>query len=354
MRVVLHVHLPAVLDERRDVVHVVRGEAASQEVTPDFTALGVRVGHATDVVGGTGCTVVRGADGPFRGGVAVLGRASGTRELHTLAPEHVADRVDAVLLTGGSAYGLDAAAGVMRWMEERARGFAVGNDVVVPIVPAACLFDLFPCGFPAARPTAAMAYEACNAAVATGIEEGSVGVGTGATVGKGLGIANAMKGGVGCAVAEAAGIRVGAVVAVNALGDVSDGDGRILAGARSADGRWLDQRMTLRGGAGRAGFGALASGNTTLAVVVASVALSRIEIAQLARAAGAALGRRITPVGTTYDGDVIVALCPHEGDSAPPLAVEALAVAALEEAIERAVRFARGRDGVPGVPELAS
>ena len=335
-------------------MHELRGETAPQEVTPDFTDLGVRIGHATDVAGGTGCTVVRGTDGPLRGGVAVHGRASGTRELHTLDPEHIADRVDAVLLTGGSAYGLDAAAGVMRWMEERNRGFAVGAGAVVPIVPAVCLFDLFPCGSPDARPTPSMAYEACDSAAARGIAEGSVGAGTGATVGKGFGIAQAMKGGLGCAIAETGGVSVGAVAAVNALGDVSDAQGRILAGARAADGRWLDQRTALRGGPERGEFGALASANTTLAVVVASVSLSRIEVAQLARAAGAALGRRIAPVGTMYDGDVVVALCPHEGATAPPLAVEVLAVAALEEAIDRAVRLARGRDGIPGVLESLS
>jgi L-aminopeptidase/D-esterase-like protein len=350
----LHVHLPAMFDERRNVMHDLRGKAATQEVRPDFTELGVQIGHATDVVGGTGCTVVRGAEGPLRGGVAVHGRASGTRELHSLAPEHIADRVDAVLLTGGSAYGLDAAAGVMRWMEERGRGFAVGAEVVVPIVPAACLFDLFPCGSPDARPTPGMAYEACDGATAFDIDEGSVGAGTGATVGKGFGIAHAMKSGLGCAVAESGGVRVGAVAAVNALGDVTDGAGRILAGARAADGRWLDQRISLRAGPRAEDFGALASANTTLAVVVTAVALSRVEVTQLARAAGAALGRRITPVGTMYDGDAIIALCPHEGAAAPPLAVEVLAVAALEEAIERAVRFAQGRDGLLGMPELAS
>jgi L-aminopeptidase/D-esterase-like protein len=335
-------------------MHQLCGEAAAAEVSTDFTSLGVLVGHATDVAGGTGCTVVRGAESPLRGGVAVLGRATGTRELHTLAPEHLADRVDAVLLTGGSAYGLDAAAGVMRWMEERARGFPVGGGAVVPIVPAACLFDLFPCGSPDARPTPAMSYEACEAAVARGIGEGGIGAGTGATVGKGLGSAYAMKSGVGCAVAEAGGVQIGAIASVNALGDVSDAQGRILAGARAADGRWLDQRTRLRDGKRAEEFGALAAANTTLAVVIASVTMSRIEVTQLARAAGTALGRRIAPVGTSYDGDVIVALCPHTGPVAPPLAVESLAVAALEEAVERAVRLARGRDGLVGGADLES
>lgn len=319
-------------------------------MTADFGGLGVVVGHATDVEGGTGCTVVLGADGALRGGAAVLGRASGTRELHTLAPEHLTDRVDAVLLTGGSAYGLDAAAGVMRWLEERGRGFPVGGGAVVPIVPAACLFDLFPCGSPQSRPTSAMAYDACETATARDVAEGSVGAGTGATVGKGLGSGHAMKGGVGCAVLEAEGVRVGAVAAVNALGDVRDAGDRIVAGARGADNSWLDQRTRLR--SGPAGdFGALAGANTTLAVVIASVTLSRVEVTQLARVAAAAFGRRISPVGTSFDGDVIVAMCPHSGSSAPVLAVEMLAVAVLEEAIERAVRLARGRDGIGGAAD---
>ena len=334
-------------------MHELRGEAAAGEVTADLSALGVLVGHATDVPGGTGCTVVRGAGGPLRGGVAVLGRASGSRELHTLAPEHLADRVDAVLLAGGSAYGLDAAAGVMRWMEERGRGFPIGNGAVVPIVPAVCLFDLYPCGSPNARPTAAMAYDACERAVARDVAEGSVGAGTGATVGKGMGMAHAMKGGIGCAVAESSGVQVGALAAVNALGDVTD-DGGIIAGARAADGSWIDQRVALRSGAGGGEFGALAATNTTLAVVVASAAMSRIEATQLARAAGAALARRIAPAGTSYDGDVVIALCPHQGPAAPLLALEALAVAALEEAIERAVLLARGRDGVSGLADNAA
>lgn len=290
----------------------------------------------------------------MRGGAAILGRATGTRELHTLAPEHLADRVDAVLLTGGSAFGLDAAAGAMRWMEERGRGFPVGPSAVVPIVPAACLFDLFPCGSPDARPTPDMAYEACDSATPLGIAEGSVGAGTGATVGKGLGAAHAMKGGVGCAVAESAAGRVGAIAVVNALGDVTDAAGRILAGARERGGEWLDQREALRGGPPAGEFGALAAGNTTLAVVVASAALSRVEATQLARAAGAALSRRITPAGTSFDGDVVIALCPHEGPAAPILALESLAVAALEEAIERAVLLAHGRDGLIGAADLAA
>ena len=326
-------------------------EVSAAGAGADWTPLGLAVGHATDADGATGLTIVRGIEAPFRGGAAVLGRATGTRELDALSPHHLVDRVDAVVLTGGSAFGLDCAAGVMRWMAERGRGFAVGAGAVVPIVPAAVVFDLFPLGSPAARPTADMAYAACDRARSSGIEEGSVGAGAGTTVGKGLGVPYAMKGGVGCWVERAGELTVGAIAVVNALGDVRDAEGRILAGARGADGAFLDVQRSLRRG-GAAGFDDLAMHNTTLALVAASAALSRAELHQLAGAAGAALARRITPAGTSFDGDVVFALGPTAGAArAPAILVEALAVAALETAIERAVRLARGRDGVPGLAD---
>ncbi|HET9684971.1 MAG TPA: P1 family peptidase, partial [Gemmatimonadaceae bacterium] len=182
-------------------------------MTTSFAPCGLVVGHATDVDGATGCTVVRGSERPFRCAVHVLGRATGTRELALLEPAHLVDRVDAILLAGGSAYGLDAAAGVMRWMEERARGFAVGAGVV-PIVPGAVVFDLAPLGRFDARPTPAMGYDACERAVPEP-EEGSVGAGTGATVGKAAGPAGAMKGGVGMGAADAGDVVVRAVAVVN-------------------------------------------------------------------------------------------------------------------------------------------
>lgn len=314
---------------------------------PDFTAVGVVVGHATDAEGATGITVVRGATGPLRGSVAVLGRATGTRELDALSPTHLVDRIDAVMLTGGSAYGLDAAAGVMHWMEERGRGFRVGPGVV-PIVPGAVIFDLAPLGRYDARPTPPMAYEACDRATSR-VEEGSIGAGTGATVGKAGGIDGAMKGGVGAAVLSAGAVTVGALAVVNAFGDVRDADGRIIAGAR-AGGRFVDSERSLREHSS-AGFGAGAMQNTTLAVVISSAPMSRIELQQVARASAAALMRRVTPAATSFDGDVIFALSPLDGDSAGSLQVETLAIAALEEALERGVRMARGRDGVPGLAD---
>jgi L-aminopeptidase/D-esterase-like protein len=293
--------------------------------------------------------------GPFRAASALLGRATGTRELDALDPRHLVDRVDAILLTGGSAYGLAAAAGVMRWMEERGRGFAVPGGVV-PIVPAAVIFDLAPLGAFDARPTAQMAYDACERAAPTDVAEGSVGAGAGATVGKGAGPERAMKGGLGCAVVRAGALCAGAVAVVNALGDVRDASGTILAGARASGGGFVDlERAIADGSVTRSRFGAPSpAGNTTLAVVATNAGLGRVELAQLARAAGTALARRITPVGTSFDGDVIFAIAPLDGSAAPALQVEALAVQALEEAIERAVRLARGRDGIPGFADGAS
>jgi L-aminopeptidase/D-esterase-like protein len=328
-------------------------------MTADFRALRIAVGHATDVAGGTGLTVVRGVDAALRGGAAVFGRATGTRELHTLAPEHIADRVDAILLTGGSAYGLDAAAGVMHWMEERGRGHPVPGGVV-PIVPAAVIFDLAPLGRFSARPTAEMAYAAADSARSSEIAEGSVGAGTGATVGKIAGPAAAMKSGIGCAVVAADGQHVGAIVCVNALGDVRDADGRIIAGARDARGGFLDAAARMADGAQVDAMrsDAPALRNTTIAVVATGAPLSRVELTQLARAAGAALFRRITPTGTSFDGDVIFALGPADAGDASRGAqgtarIEAMAVRALEHAIERAVRLARGRDGLPGLADSA-
>lgn len=330
---------------------------------PDFGRYGLAVGHATDDAGATGCTVVRGVDGPVRAVAAVFGRATGTRELGAIAPDHLVGRADAILLTGGSAYGLDAAAGVMRWMEERRRGFDVGVGVV-PIVPAAVLFDLGPLGAPTARPTPEMAYAACESATTRDVAEGSVGAGTGATVGKAAGAARAMKGGFGVAESRGFGVAVAAVAAVNAFGDVRDAAGAIIAGARAEDGGWVDSARVLASGGARPRFASAdpdasrgagsepAPVNTTLCLVATDVVLDRVALAQLARAAGAALFRRITPCGTSWDGDVVFATCPSDGRPATPTqaaAAEALAVRALEEAIERAVRRAVGRDGIPGL-----
>ncbi|HJU90544.1 MAG TPA: P1 family peptidase [Gemmatimonadaceae bacterium] len=320
-------------------------------MSADFTPFGLAIGHQSDFAGATGVTVIRGVTGPFRAAAAIIGRATGTRELDALSPAHLVDRVDAIVLTGGSAYGLGAADGVMRWMEERGRGFPVSSGVV-PIVPAAVVFDLAPLGSYQARPTPDMAYAACDRASSTDVEEGSVGAGTGTTVGKALGIERAMKAGLGCAVVQAGELSAGAIAVVNAIGDVRDENGRVIAGARGDDGRFLDIAAQLRAGAAlRSRFSELSLKNTTLAVVMTTAALSRLELAQLAKASASALARRITPVGTTYDGDVVFAIAPLSGAPAPLLQIETMTTHALESAIERSVRLARGRDGVPGLAD---
>jgi L-aminopeptidase/D-esterase-like protein len=318
-------------------------------VSADLSTVGLAVGHATDERGATGLTVLRGFDGALRGAACVFGRATGTREIEALDPTHQAGRVDAILLAGGSAYGLDAAAGVMRWMEERKRGFDVGVGVV-PIVPAAVIFDLT-VGDARARPTPEMAYAACESARASGIAEGSVGAGTGATVGKGAGRANMMKGGFGCAVRTAGETVVAAVAVVNALGDVRSADGRIIAGARGARGEFVDGAKLLANYTATPRFGSLTPQHTTLCVVATNMSLERGELAQLARAAGAALFRRITPVGTSFDGDVVFALCQPDGPRGALMQLEIMGAAVLEDAIERGVRLAVGRDGVPGLAD---
>ena len=319
-------------------------------VSADLSPLGLAVGHATNSAGATGITVVRGIDRPFRCAAVAIGRATGTRELQTASPFHLVERTDAVVLTGGSAYGLDATAGAMRWMEERGRGHPV-NGGVVPIIPAAVIFDLMPLGSFSARPTPGMAYDACESATPAGIAEGSVGAGTGATVGKAAGIDGAMKGGVGLGMASAGGVVTGAVAVVNALGDVRVANGRIIAGARGATGTFVDGARLIAEGGVRRKFADTTLQNTTIAVVATSAVLSRVELSQLAQASSAALFRRITPTGTSFDGDVIFAVCPLAGPDAPPPQVEGLAVAALEEAVERAVRLAVGRDAIPGLAD---
>lgn len=320
--------------------------------------LGLAIGHATNEQGATGCTVIRGVDTSFRCAAHLLGRASGTRELATCEPDHLVDRTDAVMLTGGSAYGLDAAAGVMRWMEERGRGHSIGNGVV-PIVPAATIFDLAPLGSFSARPTPEMAYAACESASYETVPEGSIGAGTGATVGKIGGPQFAMKGGVGCGSATNGTVLVAAIVVTNALGDIRDGSGRVIAGMRSPGGAIADGEAMLRSAERATAPGAATNsataramsgrGNTTIAFVAVNTSLTKVQLKQLATATSAAFYRRITPCGTSFDGDVIFAACPPTGSDAPMPVVEALAVAAMEEAIERSVRFARGRDGIPGL-----
>src|SRR3989449_4479613 len=312
---------------------------------------GITVGHWTDARTATGCTVVLAPPGGMRAGVAVRGRATGTRELDALHPRHLVGHVDAILLTGGSAYGLGAADGVVRWLRERGRGFPVGPAGIVPIVPTAVIFDfdLAPGGRADRWPTADDAYRACEAASPV-IAEGSVGAGTGATVGKALGPRRAMKGGLGTWAARAGEVVVGALVVVNAVGNVLDGAGRILAGARGPDGRPVDAlRYLAEGGAPLGG----AARHTTLAVVATNAALDKLQLEALAHAAGDALARRIVP-RTPFDGDVVFAVSTAALAPQTPLQPEALAQLAVPEAVERSVLLARGMRDVPGLADASS
>jgi len=312
---------------------------------------GLRVGHFTDPRRPTGCTVLI-PDGGAVAGVDVRGAAPGTRETDLLDPVNAVERVHAVMLAGGSAFGLDAAGGVAAWLEARGIGHLAG-PTRVPIVPAAILFDLW-LGDHRIRPDAAAGWAACDAACADRPEEGSVGAGAGATVGKLWGIARAMKGGIGTASLRIGGVTVGALVAVNAVGDVIDpADGRPIAGARSADGlRLIGTTATLLSDALppvlQAGMA------TTIGCVATDARLSKAECRRLAQCAHDGLARTIDPIHTAFDGDTMFALSTGRTDARVHLVALGAAVAAVTaEAVLRAVRAARGVSG-PGLPTLPS
>ena len=284
----------------------------------------------------------------MRAAAALRGRGTGTRELDALDPRHIVGHVDAILLAGGSAFGLGAADGVMRWLRERRRGFPVRADEVVPIVPTAVIFDLGNTGGPSAWPGPDDAARACDAATIE-VTEGALGVGAGATVGKAAGIEWAMKGGVGSWAVQAGDVIVGVLVVVNAVGDVRDGHGDILAGARDAGGGFLDSQRYLAQGGTPFGASPEPTTNTTLAVIATNAALDKVALEALAQAGSDALARRITPYGTLFDGDVVFAASTATVRPASPLQAEALAAEAVPEALERAVRLARGNSVTPGL-----
>ena len=329
---------------------------------------GLKIGHATDSTALTGCTVLLCEPRPSPEGLRasmvaacdVRGGAVGERELETLRPGHIVERIHALVLAGGSAFGLDAAAGVMRWCEERGIGFDTGV-AKVPIVPAAILFDLR-LGDPKRRPDAAMGYAAANAAVESPVAEGNIGAGTGATVGKLLGIACATKAGIGCWTEEVTAAkgkcRVAALAAVNAFGDIRDPDsglprrqaGRILAGARRAkDSReFADTAAAMRAGKVRAGF---ADPNTVLVAIATDAALTRLEAHRLAAMASAGIARVVSPAHTMFDGDIVFALSVGEA-RADINALGAAAAEAAARAIVRGVTEARSAGGVPAMRDL--
>ncbi len=320
---------------------------------------GILVGHDTQLDAGTGCTVVL-CERPARGGVDVRGGAPATRETDLLDPSRMMQEAHAVLLAGGSAFGLEAAGGVMRVLEARGIGYNVGV-ARVPIVPAAALFDLGLGRFDV-RPDAAAGARATEAAGRGPVAQGTVGAGTGATVGKLGGPSLAMKGGIGSASERlATGHTIGALVAVNALGDVYDETGHIVAGARDLSGHgWL--ALHPRRDAAAEASTPFPLTNSTIAVVATDLPLTKAELARLAQMAQSGLARAIRPVHTPFDGDTVFALSvarpgvpvdPASG-SAPLVLLSAGSVAAetLARAVVKAVRAATGLHGVPAVSDL--
>jgi len=310
---------------------------------------GIQVGHAAVAGRPSGCTVVLCPEGPHgtTGGVAVRGGAPGTRETDLLRPENTVNRVHAVLLTGGSAFGLDAAGGVMRWLEEQGRGLAVG-PARVPIVPAAVLFDLW-VGDPAIRPGAETGYAACRTAESTPPAQGNHGAGLGASVGKLFGIQRASRGGIGTASIKVGAITVAALVAVNAIGDVIDEQGELLAGARSEDGLRLvgASRLLLQGRAAAQVMERMAGTATTIGVVATDAKLDKAAATQLAALAHHGLSRAVSPV-TVNDGDTLFALATGGAGTAGDLAtLGAMAAEVVARAIRNGVRAAESLASPP-------
>lgn len=298
---------------------------------------GITVGHTTVEAHGTGCTVVLAPETGLRAAVCVRGRGTGTRELDVLDPRHLVERIDAILFAGGSALGLGAADGVMRWLRERGRGLPVGDMGTMPIVPSAVIFDLGNAGKPLGWPSPDDAYRACENANRD-YADGLVGVGRGATCGKAAGLEKMMPAGLGSWAGQAGDVIVSALVVVNAVGDIRNARGELIAAGRGPDGRFVDSLEYLAKGGAPLGDPARLTRNTTLAVVATNADIDRVELQALAHTASDALARRITPYGTLFDGDVIFTVTTAAVRPKSPMQVEALAALIVPEAVERAVR----------------
>jgi L-aminopeptidase/D-esterase-like protein len=317
---------------------------------------GIKVGHASDLTALTGCTAILCEEGAV-GAVDIRGTAAGTRQIDPLTYFHLVDKIQAILLAGGSAFGLDAAGGVMAYLEERRKGF----DVVVtriPHVPTAVIFD-FGVGSFRVRPDREMGYRACLNA-SQKVAEGSVGVGTGATVGKLFGMDRAMKGGVGTSSIQGPkGIMVGALVVVNAFGDVVDPHShQILAGARISQKsfRLADSSKWMKRGAARKKFGTITpsdfqGSNTTLGVVATNASFTKKELHQVAQIAHSGLAKIISPLHTTFDGDLIFAFS-YGRKKADVNTVGLLGEAVLIDSVKRAVTEANGFGIIPAYRDI--
>jgi len=320
---------------------------------------GIKVGQVEDQQAITGCTVVLTPDGAV-GGVDQRGGAPGTRETDPLRPMHVVEKVHAIVLAGGSAFGLDAATGAVRYLEEQGVGFPTGV-VNVPIVPAAILFDLG-IGSAEVRPDAAMGYAACEVATSERPAEGNVGAGMGATVGKILGMAGATKSGIGTASIDlGGGVIVGAIIAVNAFGDVIDPkSGRILAGTRPVkvgpigigEGElFADTLAVMKGMAGKLALRFASRGNTVIGVVATNAGLSKEGANKVAQMAHDGLARSVRPAHTMLDGDTLFAISTG-GKNADVNLVGAFAAEVVSQAIISAVANAKSAGGIPAAADL--
>ena len=331
-------------------------EGRARSGTPSAGAItdvpGVKVGQVTRTERLTGCTVILAEAGAVAG-VDVRGSAPGTIETDLLSPLNLVQQVHAVFLSGGSAFGLDVATGVRQYLYERKIGYAT-RAANVPIVPGAILYDLGVGNRPDIWPTADCGYRAAQAATGGGVEEGNVGAGAGATIGK-TGGGGAMKGGLGTAsIAVPSGtdtLIVGAIVAVNAVGDVIDPrSGSVVAGVRTPDGKGLaDSRKVLRSGAPAP---IKAGQNTTIGVVATNARLTKVQAAKVAQMAHDGLARAIYPAHTMGDGDAIFALATGGIDNSDVSRIGALGAEAMADAIVRAVRQARGIPGFPAARDL--
>lgn len=312
---------------------------------------GIKVGHFTDPRRPTGCTVILCEEGAV-GGVEVRGSAPGTRETDLLDPLNLVQQVHAVVLSGGSSFGLDTATGVVQWLEERGVGFPTAA-AKVPIVPAAILYDLG-VGDPKIRPDAEAGYKACKAATTNAPTEGNVGAGAGATVGKLFGMKRAMKGGVGAAsIKLPIGLTVGAIVAVNAVGDIIDpANGKLIAGARTPDGKKLQGAMAALA-RGETIPPLLGGMNTTIGVVATDAKLDKAQANKVAQMAHDGLARAINPAHTMYDGDTIFALATGKfARTVNVTLVGAMAAEAMAQAVVRAVKAAKGIPNLPSANDL--
>lgn len=305
---------------------------------------GVRVGHATNLEAATGCTVILCPDGTI-GGVDQRGGAPGTRETDLLRPMNMIQNVNAILLSGGSAYGLAAADGVMRYLEENQIGFKTQNDVIVPIVPAAILFDLA-IGRSDIRPNAEMGYAACQSATGTNAEQGTIGAGTGCRVGSGMGNDFATKGGIGTASIDLGdGLIVAALIAVNAVGDVVDESGQIIAGMRQPpEGNQFAGSLNMMRVTARM-VDTTSDGNTVIGVVATNAKLTKEHVNKVAQMAQDGIAQAIRPAHTMFDGDTLFALATGQ-IPANVNAIGAFAAEVVAKSIRNAVYTATSLAGV--------